>query len=155
LSESAILISLEVRSYMLCALFVLLAFYFYLDIVRIEPGQSDRVSRIGFSISLCLAVLSHYSASFFLLACLGAPLCLAVLNGDYRGRLFVFMRTRWLANFLTILPVAAIGLALYLFQGWTFATPLAYLAQVYFDPAGPESRTAFLLRNLQNTFNLF
>jgi uncharacterized membrane protein len=62
LSEIAILISLEVRSYMLCALFVLLAFYFYVDIVNIQPGQSDRRARAGFSVSLCLAVLSHYSA---------------------------------------------------------------------------------------------
>jgi len=155
LSESAIVISLEVRSYMLCAFFMLLAFENYLKIVSLKPCQSDRAARIGFSVSLCLAILSHYSALFFLMACLTAPLCLAVVNAEYRARLFAFARARWSANLLTILPALAIGLALYWFQGRTFATPLAYLSRFYFDPAGSESRIQFLLRNLQNTFDLF
>jgi hypothetical protein len=156
LSESAILISLEVRSYMLCAFFVLLAFKSYLKIVSVEPSQSsDRAARIGFCASLCLAILSHYSAFFFLMACLTAPLCLALVNSEYRARLFAFLRARWLANFLTVFPIFGIGLALYWFQGRAFATPLAYLSRFYFDPAGSESRIQFLLRNLQNTFDLF
>jgi hypothetical protein len=86
---------------------------------------------------------------------LAAPVWLAVLNADYRGRFLIILRARWLANLLTILPIAAIGLGLYLYQGRTFAAPLAYLAPFYFDPAGQESRMAFLLRNLHNMFNLF
>jgi 4-amino-4-deoxy-L-arabinose transferase-like glycosyltransferase len=155
LSASVILISLEVRSYMLCAFFTLLAFYYYLDIVAMSPSQSYQTARIGFSVSLSLAVLSHYSALLLFLACLGAPIFLAALNVDYRARLLTFLRVRWFENSLTVLPPAAIGLALYLFQGRAYATPLGYLSRFYFDPAGPESRMAFLLRNLQNTFNLF
>ena len=155
LSASTILISLEVRSYMLCAFFVLLAFYHYLDIVTLAPSQSYRKARIGFSVSLCLAVLSHYSALFFFLACLAAPVCLAALNADYRVRLVTFVRVQWLPNLLTVFPPAAIGLALYLFQGRIYATPLGYLSRFYFDPPGRESRKAFLLRNLHDEFNLF
>jgi 4-amino-4-deoxy-L-arabinose transferase-like glycosyltransferase len=155
LSASTILISLEVRSYMLCAFFTLLAFYYYLDLVTLAPSPSDRRARIGFSLSLCLAVLSHYSALFFFLACLLAPICLAAMHADYRARLFSFLRVQWFAAILTIVPPAAIGVALYLFQGKTYATPLRYLSRFYFDPAAHESRMAFLLRNLQNEYNLF
>ena len=155
LSASVILISCEVRSYMLCAFLALLAFQSYLNIMTVEPGQTGLGARIRFSASLCLAILSHYSALFVFMACLAAPVYLALVNKEYRARLIPFLRGRWRENFLTFFPVFVLGLALYWFQGRPFASPLVYLSQFYFDPAGSESRIEFLLRNLQNAFDLF
>ena len=67
LSQSTLAVACEVRSYMLCSFFVLLSFYLYLDIVRLDRARPAARTRIGFIICSCLAILSHYSAAFFLL----------------------------------------------------------------------------------------
>ena len=155
LSQSTLAVACEVRSYMLCSFFVLLSFYLYLDIVRLDRARPAARTRIGFIICSCLAILSHYSAAFFLFACLAAPVCMAALNDNYRARLWRFLSAEWRANVLTILPTATLGATLYWFQGRIFAAPLPYIAQYYFDPGGTESRTAFLLRTSGTIIELF
>jgi hypothetical protein len=154
ISESTLLVALEVRSYALCVFFALAAFSYYLDIVDLEIVEHDWKARVGFSVNVTLAILSHYSALIFFAACVAAPLLLAAGNPEYRSRFLAFLRARPLAILLTVLPPTGIGLGLFVSQARTFAAPLGYLAPYYFHP-GREPRLAFLLRTLKSELKLF
>lgn len=83
LAPSAVLISSEVRSYMLCTLFLLVAFSQYVGLVKGPPSFRALVIFSGAS---CLALMSHYFTIFFLAAGLAAAVWMAArLERDPAG----------------------------------------------------------------------
>jgi len=131
-SIDAVRISDEIRSYQLAIFFVLVAFYAWLEM----RSESLRAC-ILFAVFSSLALLSHYSAIFFVAAC-------AILT-----------LTR-----LRLRSVVALGVPLILFVAEYFLHAEAqdqqgYLFDFYFGKTAGEGVFAFLLRNLRNFFNLF
>jgi hypothetical protein len=154
LAPSAIRMSIVVESYMLCVFFILVASLAYLDLLRPDPASVPRASRVVFAASLSLALLSHYVAGLFFLACLVSPFILALVWPDYRRHLSRGWKDRLPADIATVMLPAAVGAILlhYLARPWLHA--LNHLPAFYFQP-GAEPAGAFVARNLANTFNLF
>ena len=142
----SIIVSLQVRSYMLCVFFVLASFYFFLDLL---DGQSHAKSRIAFALFAILAACSHYTAFFYVFACALVAGAFAVLSSRRQ-----FLR-RSLLDLATFAPVAGAVALLYYAHTQEHAIIAAHLRSFYFDPAGGESIRAFLFRNAQSLFNLF
>lgn len=154
-SASVLEISSEVRSYMLSIFLLLLAFYAFLNLMRFEPGRREWRARIVFIVSSCLAILSDYFAVLFPLICLGSMGWIAVVNADFRRKLFGFLRRSWIGNTLTAATIFGLVAVLYLVHARAFAGAQNHLPAFYFHNGGPETLTAFLMRNLQNSYNLF
>jgi hypothetical protein len=130
LSVDAITISDEIRSYQLAVFLVLVAFRAWLDAASLRGA-------IVFAIASSLALLSHYSAIFFVAAC-------AVL---------LFWRRRLIAAVAVAVPLALFSAEYFLHAG---AQPQqGYLFDFYFGKTAGETLPGFLLRNLGNFFNLF
>ena len=149
------LVTVQVRSYALCIFFVLLSFYYYLDLVQLSVPLANVRVTLCFAISLTLALLCHYFAAFFLAAAMAAPLYTAALNAEYRKLLAPFFKRKTRLIFLTFVPIVLFCAYLYLGHAKTFARRLGYISQYYFDRDGPESVLAFVIRTAQNLFNLF
>jgi len=153
LALPGIIISCEVRSYMLSVFFVLLSFSCFLDIA--EPGSllNQAKLRIGFAAGAILACLSHYFAFFY------AGAAMALLLGRFALRVrrgeVANWKTAAAAETATSLPVIAVILTLYGVHAGALAQIQNHLLPYYFDPHGHETVTAFLLRNWKNFVNLF
>ena len=74
LATSTVIIANEVRQYMTAVLFILVAFYFFLDLVQPSAGTRQVRSRLGFALASSVAVCTHYSAIFFVFAAMATPL---------------------------------------------------------------------------------
>ncbi|HEY4089585.1 MAG TPA: hypothetical protein VGM43_26845 [Bryobacteraceae bacterium] len=132
LSIDAITISDEIRSYQLAIFLVLVAFYGWLGM----RSGSLRGSII-FASAASLALLSHYSAIFFVVACA------------------ILMLPR-----LRLRSAIAVALPLVLFAAEYVLHVRArgeegYLSDFYFGRTASENLPRFLLRNFHNFFNLF
>src|ERR1700730_3561257 len=68
ISLPSIIISCEVRSYMLSVFFVLASFYYFLDLLQPDAKIPAR-SRMLFALHAILAGYSHYGAFFYIFAC--------------------------------------------------------------------------------------
>jgi hypothetical protein len=112
LSPSAIDLSSEIRSYMLCTGFLLFAFSQFLSIVddAVPPSIFTMLLWSGGS---CLALLSHYYAAFFIATCGAALLYVGAVHLAHRGDLPPGLARRWPILALLVLPVAALGMFLY------------------------------------------
>jgi hypothetical protein len=148
LAMPGIVVSCEVRSYMLSVFFVLVSFFCLLNVT-----QNEAKSRTGFAAGAILACLSHYFAFFY------AGAAIALLLGRFAVRWYkgeiANRLTAAAAEAATSLPVvAAIG-TLYLVHAGRLAKIQGHLLPYYFDPNGQETMTAFLLRNWKNLVNLF
>ncbi|MGE5278549.1 MAG: hypothetical protein ACM3SU_16280 [Acidobacteriota bacterium] len=156
LSTTMIALSNQVEGYALCVLFVLAAFFFYLDLARPDRVPPVR-SRIGFAAFASLALLTEYLAGLFLVACALAPLAGAALRRGYRREWKSALPRRLAADVLTLLPPLLVGGGLYaLFaRVWVrrLAGPASGLTTLYFRPAA-ESAVGFLARTLGSTWNL-
>ena len=146
LALPSVIISSEVRSYMLCVFFLLVSFYYFLDFV---DGRSHAQSRLGFAVFAALAMLSHYSAFFYIFACLVVTAILDVRSG-WRTVL-----NRLPLNLGVFAPVAGLGVLLYFTHTRQHAAVANHLNEFYFQPGGGESVIAFLARNGQYLFNSF
>jgi uncharacterized membrane protein len=73
LSAAAIAISVQIRSYQLAVFLVLLAFLSWLGMFPEADGRIRIRPCVTFAICTSLAVFCHYSAIFFLGACLAVP----------------------------------------------------------------------------------
>ena len=144
----SIIISCEVRSYMLSVFFILVSFYYFLDLLQADAKVPAR-SRVLFALNAILAGYSHYGAFFYIFACGLA----AVL-------FYIFLLKPWRWNRFA-LDLAAFGLigAVLAHVFFTHAQPHAVVAEHlrshYFRSGGPESLMDFLLRNSHDLFNLF
>ena len=153
LSPTAIRMSAVVESYMLCVVFILAAFVAYLDLLAPRPDAPGR-SRLAFATLSTLALLSHYVAGLFLVACIAAPLLIALIWPEYRREFRRALPDRLGADVATMLLPAAVGLTLYLALARPWVRSLNHLPEFYFRP-GTETAWSYLTRNLGNTFNLF
>jgi len=145
-----IIISCEVRSYMLSAFFVLLSFSCLLDIGTYEESsRRNYMLRTGFAVNAILACLSHYYAFFYVGAAAILLLARLAVRG-YRGE-----RVSWQADATTIFPVLGVVAILYKTHAGALAEIQNHLLPYYYDPKGHESIPAFLIRNWKNLINLF
>ena len=140
LSTDAISVSIEVRSYQLMIFFVLLAFWAW---QQMFPAAGEPVG-IGyyflFAIASSLAVLTHYSAVFFLGACV-------IVSA-------MFLRqSRVRVAFALSFPCVIFAAEYFVHAG---AQPMeGYLFDFYRSGTHGEAMPHFLLRNFRNFFNLF
>ncbi len=146
LALPSIIISTEVRSYMLCVCFVLASFYCFLDFVG---GSQSVKARAGFAAFAALAALSHYCASFYVLSCLvvAAVFGFASYRDGFRRRLGL--------EAATFLPAIGIMAVTYYTHAGGHIGVAAHLTEFYFYPGGSESIAAFLGRTGRLLFNLF
>ena len=144
-SIATIEISVSIRSYMLAIFFVVLSFYYFLDLVPGAPLESRGRARIAFGSLLLLAISSHYFTFFYVAACglvlLGA--CLLAWSS--------FSWKTWLADGLAFVPVAWLMRYYYRTHIRLHTVTDDYLAPYSFK--GNESKPEFFFRNLQNIFN--
>jgi hypothetical protein len=151
LALPSIIISCEVRSYMLSVFFLLVSFYYFLDVLR-PTGEAPRKSRALFAVNAILAGYSHYGAFFYVCSCL-----VAAVSFD----LFLFRRKLWTRLAQDAVTFGAIAGTL-AFVYWTHAHFHARYYPVvaeqfrnyYFEP-GRESLWEFLARNSHGLFGLF
>jgi hypothetical protein len=148
-----IIISCEVRSYMLSAFFILLSFSCLLEI-GMYPETSpdlkhDLKVRAGFALAAILACFSHYYAFYY------SGAAAVVLVGWYGLRKYRGERADWKAEAATIVPVFGVIAWLYLSHASSMAQIQNHLLPFYYDPKGFESIPAFLIRNWRNLLNLF
>jgi hypothetical protein len=147
LALPSIIISCEVRSYMLSVFFILLSFYYFLDVLD-EPGGGPIKSRALFAVYAVLAGYSHYGAFLYICACLATSVLLDV-------SLFRRNLLKRLAEDLITFGVIAAALAyVYLTHGQPHAVVAEHLRGYYFQPA-QETLWAFLTRNSHQLLNLF
>jgi hypothetical protein len=149
LALPGIIISCEVRSYMLSAFFVLLSFQCLLEIPVRENAPGEGRARAGFALGAILACLSHYYAFFY------SGAAMALLLGRYVLRRHRGEIANWRSEAATILPVAAAIYTLYRVHVRHWAGIQGHLLPYYFDKHGQETAGAFLLRNWKNFVNLF
>ena len=152
LAPSAIVLSCEVRSYALCAMFVLLAFLCLLDLARWDRPCPPR-PRVGFAVFSSLALLSHYAAAFFVAASALAPGLAAIVDPDARRALRRRPWSRWVADAATFAVPALVAAILFLALARPWVHSLSHLPQYYFRPA-LESAAAFLIRTSSETLHL-
>jgi hypothetical protein len=147
LALPSILVSEEVRTYMLAAFLVQASFWYYLDLVA--NGRGPLRSRVLFGVLTTLACLTEYYALIYA----GAALLFALIVQPLRakdGALRALGREALTFILLLALPV------------WEYIAhfggePEAYnhLPAFYFNPDGAESLAGFFLRNLRTEFNNF
>ena len=147
-SESATIISCEVRSYSLALLFVLVAFVFLAELLT---GTPDRWTIVILAASSGAAVATHYFG-FLLVAAELTMIIVATAFPD--ARLRIRSSVTPLAIGMTGLVVAGM-ISLYVLQVRRFAGRLNHLPAFFFDANAPESAPAFFLRNLRSFVNLF
>ena len=148
LALPAIIISCEVRSYMLSVFFVLVSFYYFLDMVGPAGGASGK-SRMLFALSAILAGYSHYGAFFYVFACaVGAALFdLFPPRQNLAKRLAL--------DFAAFGAIAAALAYVYFTHARAHAHAAEHLQSYYFRPGSGESVGIFLLRNTRALFNRF
>jgi hypothetical protein len=153
LTVPAIVTSLDVRAYMLSAICALGSFACLLAML------DDRAPRgiTGFSVLACLAVLSSYSAAFFVLAALAALGYASALALAREGRLPAIVRERPVALALGLLLPALTMAGLYQTHARGFAERHAQMSHVPAFQYRPdlESVGAYLVRSMHNEINLF
>jgi hypothetical protein len=144
LSVDAIAISDEIRSYELAVFLVLLAFLSWLSMFPPNGEKVEVWPFAAFAVCSSLAVSSHYSAVFFLGACIAvSPLLVA---GATAKRL-------WLLG--SALAVPLIVFAVQYFIHASVQPIQGYLFDFYRGMTPGESAAAFAVRNTRNFFNLF
>src|SRR5580704_13183219 len=137
LALPSILLSNEVRTYMLSALLVQISFYYFLDLNSMR-------SRILFAATATLACLTEYYALIYVGATLLFALILPILRRDKN---WIRALLRELATFVLIL---ALPVWEYISHFGARSVAYDHLPDYYFQPDGAESAIAFLLRNLRN-----
>ena len=149
LALPAIVISCEVRAYMLAVVFVLIAYTFFLDAIDREGPAGSLRPRVLFVLSAVLACLTEYYAVFFVCAVFGIGMVVPLLRR--REPLW----KAWAREAATFAAVVAAVLWPYITELSRRAVLKGHLLAYYYDATGQESLGAFLLRNLQNAFDLF
>jgi hypothetical protein len=142
LALPSIVVSNEVRTYMLSAFLVQISFYYFLD-------RDSMRSRVLFGVTASLACLTEYYALIYV----GAALLFALASPLVR-------RNSGLPR--TLLTEIATFAAILVLPVWEYlshfgARSVAYdhLPTYYFQPDSAESAVEFLLRNLRNELNWF
>ena len=143
----SIVISCEVRSYMLSVFFILVSFGYFLDVLQ-KPGIAPAKSRALFALFAVLAGYSHYGAFLYIGACAATAVLLDITL--FRRRLWKHLAQ----DAATFSAIAAALAYVYLTHGGAHAVVAGHLNSRYFHPGG-ESLGAFLIRNSHDLFNWF
>ena len=148
LALPSILISNEVRTYMMSAFLVQISFYYFLDLIGEQQPASIR-PRVLFAVTASLACLTEYYALIYVGAALLCALLLPILRRN----------GRWLKSLLRELATFILILALpvweYLSHFGAQSVAYDHLPTYYFQPDGAESAAEFVFRNLRNELNWF
>ena len=139
LAMPSIIMSNEVRTYMLSALLIQISFYYFLD-------RTSLKSRIVFAVTATLACLTEYYALIYV----GAALLWSLIPNE---KPWWKQLARELLTFVLILALPAWEFLSHF--GGAKATAYDHLPDFYFTPASGETAIAFLLRNLRNEINCF
>lgn len=151
-SLSTIHVALEVRSYMLAALFGLIALRGFIELLDTDFAERTIQARLAFAFGMSMALLSHYSAAFLLAGCLAAPLFLAAVTPGYAVRLLRGLRTRRAANAATFgLPAAGVAFA----AAHTLIFGLLNHVPAFLHDPARESAWAFVTKQVGNLVALF
>lgn len=156
LSASLVQTALAVRAYALFVAALVAATWAYVEWLAARPGRATARARPLFAAALSAALLSHYSAFFFLGAAVIAPGILVLLHARWRVRLrreLAGHRLALLAMFGLPLAVAAGVMAVHL-RLWGLGSRLNHVPQFMYD-ARLESASAFLLRTTGSLAQLF
>src|SRR5262249_1638621 len=119
----------------------------YLDIISADAGRP--LGRVLFAATATLACLSHYCALLYVTA-LAVVSCMVVLR-----RYTPNLGRRCLREAATFAPVLAIPACEFYLHFRTLKADWYHLFSFYYDPAGGESLTHFLLRASQAELNNF
>jgi hypothetical protein len=148
LAMPSILISNEVRTYMLSALFVQISFYYFLDLTGVEQPASKR-PRVIFAVAATLACLTEYYALIYVAAAMLLAFALPIVRRD----------KAWGKAVLRELATFGLALALpvweYISHFGAQGVAFAHLPDFYSNIDGKESELDFLWRNLRNELNIF
>ncbi len=148
LALPGILISNEVRTYMLSAFFVQVSFYYFLDLIPEQQPHSLK-PRILFAVMAVLGCLTEYYALIYVGGVLLFSLLLPIVRRDAKwGRALL----RELATFVLIL---ALPVWEYISHFGTGTVAYDHLPDYYYKPETGEAVIDFLLRNLRNEWNWF
>lgn len=152
LSYSALTIGIEVRAYSLGTAFTLAACVLYLDWLKRPAHRLSASRHLGFAFMLTAAVLTHYSAFFFMVAAIAMPPILALGDRGWRRRLLAKVSSKPAATAVMFgMPVAAAAIA-YSVHVVRWAGRL-FMPENMFDPTR-ETGAAFLLRQTVNLAGL-
>jgi hypothetical protein len=147
LALPSILVSCEVRSYMLSVFFVLVSFYYFLDMLQ-ESSQAPRKSRTLFAFAAVLAGYTHYGAFLYIAACVVVALFFDLFR--FRRNL----RAHLAPDGVSFAVIAAALAFVYWTHARLHSVPAVHLRSYYFQP-GNQSLGAFLLRNTRELINSF
>lgn len=146
-SLPSIIISCEVRSYMLSVLFILLSFWCFLDMLS-DPVGGPVKSRILFALFAALAGYSHYGAFLYI----GACAAVAALVDLFWPRRHLWRRLG--QDAATFAAIAAALAYVYVTHGQPHAGIAEHL-RAYYLPTSQESLWTFLIVNTQHVLNSF
>jgi hypothetical protein len=149
LALPTIIVSTEVRAYMLCTLFLMLSYCAFLDLLAREGAAGSLRTRIVFAAAAALACLSDYYAFFYVAAVLSVTaLSYVLLSSGTR-------RNSAARDAATFAPVLGLMTWQYFSHARAHAVLQGHLLSFYYRGGENETLGAYFLRNLQNVFNLF
>lgn len=159
LAMTTVMVACAVRSYMLAVALLLIAFRTYLDLVDPTHGPIATKTRVVFAVALIGAITTHYSAIFFFCAAATVPCLYSAVDGRYRMWWSERLRTRWTAEIATLIPIAAVVVAVYLAHVFQFRAPMAHVLRFFPDrseaAAGLLGSGSFLARSMVAEIDLF
>lgn len=154
LSWNAVVISCEVRSYMLMTLFLVVAVRSLLELVSPRHATAARHFLALCAASAC-ALLTHYSAALFLLAAGTLFAILMAFRPFARWRAIVALRKRPLALLVPVVVPLAAAVFLYFSHFVSHKATMNHLPEFYLSSSTAGGSLQFVLRNTTSLVDLF
>jgi uncharacterized membrane protein len=155
LSGAAISVSVEIRSYQLAVFFTLMAFLAWLSLFQRTDERIDFRSCSTFAICSSLALASHYSAVFFLGACMTVPFLLAATIPRLGDEWISGARKQSIRLVFSAFALPCVVFAYEYFLHIRGQSIQGYVSSFYWGETPGETAASFVVRNSRNFFNLF
>jgi 4-amino-4-deoxy-L-arabinose transferase-like glycosyltransferase len=150
LSSNLFAIALEVRGYSLCTAFTLAACVSYLDWIGAPAHlRSTKFASAGFAVAMSAAILTEYSALFFLATAICAPVLIAIVDSEWRRQLFDKCRSQRLAATMMFGVPVALATSAFAAQAIHWIDRVSHVNEFMFN-SSVETPWAFLGRNVLN-----
>jgi uncharacterized membrane protein len=153
-SLATVSIGLDVRAYALMVALVLAACSSFLELADSAFSTARHRARVLFALTTTLAVMTHYVAALFLVACFAAPVLLGLVDQAYGSRLVRQGRRHLVANFLTLGVPAAILAIEYAAHIGARPRRFNHVRSFLFDPQR-EGSIEFVWRSTKSLLELF